>query len=147
MESVILGIVIYIIIRSAISYYNYRKSLTLYRNILEFLNRYSDEGIGWYLSMASTLIKCQRYADAYKYLKESKEKFPDFMKERPDVEKEIDINMEFCKHPINKTSQLRNRDANWWHYVIVYNFGNLHANNLSKKTIAKVKEWIRAGKP
>ena len=147
MESVIWGIIIYAVIRSAISYYNYRRFLNLYRNVLDFLNRYPYNSIGWYLSMASALIKCQKYEDAYKFLTESKAKFPDFIKERPDVAKEIDVNIEFCKHPISKSSQLYNRDTNWGHYVMVYNFGNIHANNLSKQTMAKVFSWIHAGKP
>jgi len=147
MELVLLAIIVYAIIRSGISYYNYRKSLNLYRNVLEFLNRYPDDGIGWYLSMASALIKCQKYADAYKYLTESKEKFPDYIKEHPNVAEEIDVNIEFCKHPIGKTSQLYNRETNWRHYVMVYNFGNIHANNISKQTMAKVFSWIHEGKP
>lgn len=147
MKSVLWSVVVYAVIRSIISYFNYRKSLTLYRNVLECLNRYPDGGIGWYLSMASALIKCQKYADAHKYLTESKAKFADIIKERPDVSKEIDINIEFCKHPISKSSQLRNHDTNWWHYVMVYNFGNTHANNLSKQTIAKVLLWVHEGKP
>ena len=147
MELVLLAIIVYAIIRSGISYYNYRKSLNLYRNVLEFLNRYPDDGIGWYLSMASALIKCQKYADAFKYLTESKAKFPDFIKGHPDVAEEIDVNIEFCKHPIGKTSQLYNRETNWRHYVMVYNFGNIHANNISKQTMAKVFSWIHEGKP
>ena len=141
------GIFIYVVFRSVVSYFNYRKKVSLYWNTIEFLEKYPDDGIGWYLSMASALIKCQKYKDAHVYLTESKNKFPDFMVARPDVAEEIDINIEFCIHPIGKSSTLRNRDTNWLHYVMVYNFGNTHANNLSKETIAKVTAWINKGKP
>lgn len=150
MEYVLWGIgsiVVYVIIRSLILYYNYRKSLTLYRNVLKFLKKYPDEGIGWYLSMASALIKCQQYADAHYYLTESKAKFSDFIKERPNLSNEIDINIEFCNHPIGKSSLLRNRITNWEHYVMVCYLGNLHYNYLSKQTMERVKSWIQAGKP
>ena len=130
MESVLWGIIIYAVIRSAISYYNYIRSLNLYRNMLDILNRYLNNSIGWYLPMTSAHVKCPKYEDAYKLLTESKAKFLDFIKERPDVAKEIDVNIEFCKRLISKSSQLYNRETNWEHYVMVYNFGNIHANNL-----------------
>lgn len=138
---------VYIVIRSIISYYNYRRSLVLYRNVIEFLEKYSNDEIGWYVSIASALIKCQQYEYAHRYLTETKSKFSSVLAERPDLAEEIDINMDFCKHPIGKSGKLRNRNANWLHYVIVYNFGNTHANNLSKKTMSRVKSWIKAGKP
>ena len=138
---------IYIVIRSIISYYNYRRGLVLYRNVIEFLEKYSNDEIGWYVSIASALIKCQQYEYAHRYLAETKSKFSGFLTERPDLAEEIDINMEFCKHPIGKSGKLRNRNTNWLHYVMVYNFGNTHANNLSKKTMSRVKSWIKAGKP
>jgi len=72
------GIFIYVVFRSVVSYFNYRKKVSLYWNAIEFLEKYPDDGIGWYLSMASALIKCQQYKDAHVYLTESKNKFPDF---------------------------------------------------------------------
>ena len=123
MDNILKVLFIYIAIRSIISYYNYRRGL------------------------ASALIKCQQYEYAHRYLTETKSRFSGFLGERPDLAEEIDINMEFCKHPIGKSSKLRNRNTNWLHYVMVYNFGNTHANNLSKETMARVKSWIKAGKP
>lgn len=147
MKVVLFCIIICTFVRSIISYFRYRKLLTFYRNVLEFLYRYPDEGIGWYVSVASALMKCQKYADAHKYLVKSKEKFND-LKQYPILAKEVDVNIEFCKHPImGASSLLRNRNTSWWHYAMVYIFGTPHTNNLSKETKAKVSSWVYAGKP
>ena len=82
---------VYIVIRSIISYYNYRRSLVLYRNVIEFLEKYSNDEIGWYVSIASALIKCQQYEYAHRYLTETKSKFSSVLAERHDLEEEIDI--------------------------------------------------------
>lgn len=147
MKYTIVGLLIFFVVMSLASYYNFRRQLTIYRNVLEMLEKYPDYGIGWYLSMASALIKSQQLKDALDYLIESKGKFSDFLVQNPHVAKEIDMNIRFCYHPVPSVSTPINAKPNWFHYVMVNCLGNEHANNISKQTMERVSLWVKQGKP
>jgi|GEM_PF-2058487 tetratricopeptide (TPR) repeat protein len=147
MKYIFLVLAAYMLIRSLVSYFHFRRDQYTYKTVIEYLNRYPDNGIGWLLSMASALLRCQQYADSYRYLDHAKEEFQDFLEENPHILKEININMNFCKSPLSHSGDPQNRDASWIHYVLVHLFGKTRSNNISKQTMSKVASWVQAGKP
>ena len=134
----------FLLLRLFISLKKYKEEYSIYVKVQEYLLCSQVEQIGWYVSIASALMKCQQYANAYGYLSNAEEKFKKYLDNNTLLKKEISDNKKFCIRPsIIEKESLRNRKPTWLQYIKVYYFGNVHHNNISKETMSKVDNYFK----
>lgn len=136
--------IFFFLLRLFISLQKYKEEYSIYAKVQEYLLCFQVEQIGWYVSIASALMKCQQYANAYSYLSDAEIKIKNHLDNNTILKTEISDNKKFCVRPsIIEKESLRNRKPTWLQYMKVYYFGTVHHYNISKETMSKVDNYFK----
>lgn len=121
-------IIIAVVLFWGYNYYRFHDKYTYFKLMAGYLQALSEQSSDYKikLRLSSALIQIQHYKDAYELLKEVKDM--DIIVSEGNM---INLNMDFCQHPLPGVNTLKNYHHDYWHHFFLFRFGRSRFNFLT----------------
>jgi hypothetical protein len=138
MKFVIIGIIIFLFVRSFIKF---KQKMKYFGVAVALLQQKASifPSVEIMLSLSSALIEIQHYKDACDILESVASEYPN----HPQMDK-VNANIKFCKNPCPGVNTLKNFNESWLHNFVLVRLGNRRFNFLSESDMLDVNSTIRA---